>query len=199
MYILLKQKEKMSQKFLQKIGYYSVYEEETPRGVKYIADSGKTIYLERYKKYIINKNRDIKEFKTLLKLKEYVQKKLKKKTKEKEKKLDKLPKSLYLVVIKEEKSNLFFVKVGFTTKRFIMRRFSKIYGYEGYTLETILRRIDTPDAEKLESIIKMRLNKKRSIKKYRPLLESFSGYSECYCFSNLEEIVQIFDSVTNKS
>ena len=51
----------MSQKFLQKIGYYSVYEEETPRGVKYIADSGKTIYLERYKKYIINKNRDIKE------------------------------------------------------------------------------------------------------------------------------------------
>ena len=189
----------MSQKFLQKIGYYSVYEKETPRGVKYIADSGKTIYLERYKKYVINKNRDIKEFKTLSKLKEYVQKKLKKKTKEKEKKLDKLPKSLYLVVIKEEKSNLFFVKVGFTTKRFIMRRFSKIYGYEGYTLETILRRIDTPDAEKLESMIKMRLNKKRSIKKYRPLLESFSGYSECYSFSNLEEIVQIFDSVTNKS
>ena len=102
-------------------------------------------------------------------------------------------------MIKEEKSNLFFVKVGFTTKRFIMRRFSKIYGYEGDTLETILRRIDTPDAEKLESMIKMRLNKKRSIKKYRPLLESFSGYSECYSFSNLEEIVQIFDLVTKKS
>ena len=103
------------------------------------------------------------------------------------------------MVIKEEKSNLFFVKVGFTTKRFIMRRFSKIYGYEGYTLETILRRVDTPDAEKLETMIKMKLNKKRSIKKYRPLLESFSGYSECYSFSNLEEIVQIFDLVTKKS
>lgn len=189
----------MSQKLICKIGYYSVYEEKTLKGVKYIADSGKTIYLERFKKYIINKNRDLKEFKTLEKLKEYVQKKLNKKTKEKQKKIDKLPKSLYLVVIKEEKSGEYFVKVGFTSKRFIMRRFSKVHGYEGYVLESILRRIDTPNAEKLESLIKDKLNKKRSIKKYRPLLESFSGYSECYNFSNLEEIVQIFDSITNQS
>ena len=143
----------MSQKLLFKIGYYSVYEEQTLKGKKYVADSGKTIYLERFKKYIINKNRDVKEFKTLEKLKEYVKKKLTKKTKEKQKKLDKLPKSLYLVLIKEEKSGNTFVKVGITSKRFIMRRFSKAYGYEGYILETILRRIDTPDAEKLEERI----------------------------------------------
>ena len=189
----------MSQKLLFKIGYYSVYEEQTLKGKKYVADSGKTIYLERFKKYIINKNRDVKEFKTLEKLKEYVKKKLTKKTKEKQKKLDKLPKSLYLVLIKEEKSGNTFVKVGITSKRFIMRRFSKAYGYEGYILETILRRIDTPDAEKLEERIKDKLNKKRSVKKYRPLLESFSGYSECYDFSGLEEIVSIFDTLTNKS
>ena len=62
----------------------------------------------------------------------------------KKKKLDKLPKSLYLVLLKEEKSGNIFVKVGITSKKYIMRRFSKKYGYEGYTLEKILRRIDTP-------------------------------------------------------
>ena len=31
-----------------------------------------------------------------------------------------------------------------------------------------------------ETDIKEKLNKKRSVKKYRPLLESFSGYSECF-------------------
>ena len=50
----------MSKELLQKIGYYSVYVEKTIKGTKYIADSGKTIYLARFKKYIINPNRDLK-------------------------------------------------------------------------------------------------------------------------------------------
>lgn len=189
----------MSDKLLFKIGYYSIYEHKTPKGVKYIADSGKTIYIDRLKKYIINPNRDLKEFKTLEKLRDYVQSKLNKKSKEKEKKLSKIPKSLYLVLIKEESTNKTFVKVGITSKRFIMRRFSKAYGYEGYVVESILRRIDTPDAEKLESEIKDKLNKKRSVKKYRPILESFSGYSECFDYLCLNDIVQIFDSVSSKT
>jgi hypothetical protein len=77
-----------------------------------------------------------------------------------------------------------------------MRRFSKAYGYDGYVVESILRRIDTPNAEKLESDIKDTLNKKRSVKKYRPILESFSGYSECYNYLCLEDIITIFDSLT---
>jgi DNA-binding Lrp family transcriptional regulator len=79
-----------------------------------------------------------------------------------------------------------------------MRRFSKAYGYEGYVVDTILRRIDTPDAEKLEEEIKDKLNKKRSVKKYRPLLESFSGYSECFNILGLDEIVKVFDGCVNK-
>lgn len=189
----------MSQKLLYKIGYYSVYEEKTIKGVKYVADSGKTIYIDRLKKYIINQNRDLKEFKTLEKLREYVQSKLNKKSKEKEKKLSKIPKSLYLVLIKEESTSKTFVKVGITSKRFIMRRFSKAYGYEGYILESILRRIDTPDAEKLEDEIKEKLNKKKSVKKYRPILESFSGYSECFDLLSKEDIITIFDNCVNKS
>ena len=122
-----------------------------------------------------------------------------KKIKDKKKKIDKLPKSLYLVLIKEESTDKTFVKVGITSKRFIMRRFSKAYGYEGYVVETILRRIDDVDAEKLESQIKDKLNKKRSVKKYRPILESFSGYSECFDFLCLEEVVKIFDECVNKS
>lgn len=186
----------MSDKVIFKIGYYSVLEKKTTKGVKYVADSGKTIYLERFKKYIINPNRDVKEFTSLDKLKEYVQKKLNKKTKEKEKKLSKIPKSLYLVLIKEESTGKTFVKVGITSKRFIMRRFSKVYGYEGYSLDTILRRIDTPDAERLEEEIKDKLNKKRSVKKYRPILESFSGYSECFNILSKDEIIKIFDDIT---
>jgi hypothetical protein len=189
----------MSKELICKIGYYSVYSEKTTKGIKYIADSGKTIYLARFKKYIINTNRDLKEFRTLDGLKKYVQGKLKVKTKEREKKLSKIPKSLYLVLIKEESSGKTFVKVGITSKRFIMRRFSKAYGYEGYVVETILRRIDTPNAEKLESDIKDKLNKKRSVKKYRPLLESFSGYSECFDYKCLEDIIEIFDTLTKVS
>jgi hypothetical protein len=188
----------MSQEPILKVGYYSIYEILTTRGKKYKVDSGKTIYLQRFKKYIINPYRDEKEFASLDKAKEYIKGKLSKKTKEKKKKIDKLPKCLYLVLIKEESTDRTFVKVGITSKRFIMRRFSKAYGYDGYTLESILRRIDSPDAEKLESEIKDKLNKKRSVKKYRPVLESFSGYSECFNILGLDDIVRIFDDCVNK-
>ena len=184
----------MSDKLLLKIGYYSIFESGPVNNKKYIVDSGKTIYIERFKKYVFNSNRDVKEFKTLDKAKSYVKLKLEKKTKDRNKKLEKLPKSLYLVLIKEESSGKTFVKVGITSKKFIMRRFSKAYGYEGYVVESILRRIDTPYAEKLESEIKEKLNKKRSVKKYRPLLESFSGYSECFDYLSLDDILVIFDN-----
>ncbi len=186
----------MAKELLMKIGYYSIYMDKTPRNTKYIVDSGKTIYVARFKKVIINPYRDVKEFKSLDKAKEYVNLKLVKKSQDKKKKIDKLPKSLYLVLIKEESTNKTFVKVGITSKKFIMRRFSKAYGYEGYVVESILRRIDTPNAEKLESDIKDKLNKKRSVKKYRPILESFSGYSECFDYLCLDEIIHIFDSLT---
>ena len=188
----------MAQELLFKMGYYSIYVVKSSKSTKYVVDSGKTIYIDRLKKYIINPYRDIKEFKTLEKAKEYVGLKLIQKTKQKEKKLKSLPKSLYLILIKEESTGKTFVKVGFTSKRFIMRRFSKAYGYERYTIESILRRVDAPDAEKLESEIKEKLNKKRSVKKYRPVLESFSGYSECFNLLCLDEIISIFDSCVNK-
>ena len=186
----------MSQKLLLKIGYYSIFEIKTLKGVKYQVDSGKTIFIERFKKVVANPYRDVKEFRTLDRAKDYVNLKLVKKSQDKKKKISKLPKSLYLVLIKEESTGRTFVKVGITSKRFIMRRFSKAYGYEGYVIESILRRIDTPDAEKLESDIKDKLNKKRSVKKYRPVLESFSGYSECFDYLCLEDIINIFDTLT---
>ena len=101
-----------------------------------------------------------------------------------------------MVLLKEEKSGKTFVKVGITSKRFIMRRFSKKYGYEGYTLESILRRLDTPLAERLEGSIKLTLKKKRSVKSYRPLLENFGGYTECYEYGSLETILKVFDLAT---
>jgi nitrogenase molybdenum-iron protein alpha/beta subunit len=185
----------MSQELLLKIGYYTIYIEKTVKGTKYVVDSGKTLYVARFKKYIVNPYRDVKEFKSLDKAKEYVNLKLVKKTQDKKKKLDSLPKSLYLVLIKEEGTGITFVKVGFTSKKFIMRRFSKVHGYDGYILETILRRIDTPHAEKLETEIKDKLNKKRSVKKYRPVLKSFSGYSECFDYVCLDDIIKIFDEL----
>ena len=188
----------MSQEPILKVGYYSIYEILTTKGKKYKVDSGKTIYIQRFKKYIINPYRDEKEFTSLDKAKEYIKSKLKKKNKDRVQKISKLPKSLYLVLIKEESSGKTFVKVGITSKRFIVRRFSKAYGYEGYIVESILRRIDTPDAEKLESEIKEKLNKKRSVKKYRPLLENFSGYSECFDYNGLEDIIKIFDSLVSR-
>ncbi len=98
--------------------------------------------------------------------------------------------------MKEEKTGLIFVKVGITSKKFIMRRFSKDYGYVGYKLETILRRIDTPDAEKLEDKIKETLKKRVGVRKFKPLLENFSGYSECFSHDSLSEIISVFDRIT---
>ncbi len=186
-------------KSILKVGFYTIYEKITTKGKKYIADNGKIIYSTRFKKYFPNPNRDSKEFKTLDEAKEYAKKKITKYTKEKKKKIDKLPKSLYLIIMKEEKSGKDFVKVGITSKKFILRRFSKDYGYEGYQLQTILRRIDTKDAEKLEEQIKDKLNKKRGVKKFKPLLENFSGYSECFTYDSLSDIVLIFDSLTKNS
>ena len=187
------------EKELMKMGYYTIYQVTTKGKIKYKVDSGKTLYIARFKKYVVNPYRDIKEFSTLEKAKEYVGLKLVKKSQEKKKKIAKLPKSLYLVLIKEESSGKTFVKVGITSKRFIMRRFSKAYGYDGYVVDSILRRIDTPEAEKLEEEIKDKLNKKRSVKKYRPLMESFSGYSECFNILGLDDIIKIFDTCVNKS
>lgn len=179
------------------VGFYDINEIKDGLSINYEVDSGKYIYLERFKKYIVNQNRDVKNFKTLEKAKQYILTKLDKHKKNKDKKISKLPKSLYLVLIKEESTGKTFVKVGITSKRFIMRRFSKIHGYDGYTLESILRRVDTPDAERLESEIKDKLNKKRSVKKYRPILESFSGYSECFNYNSLDDIIKIFDDTTS--
>lgn len=189
----------MSEKKVDKIGFYTIYEVKTKLKTTYRVDSGKTIYIPRLRKKIMNPYRDIQEFASLSLAKNYIKSKLKTYEKKKEKRLEKIPKSLYLVLIKEESTGKTFVKVGITSKRFIIRRFSKIYGYEGYVVETILRRIDTSDAEKLEQDIKDKLNKKRSVKKYRPILESFSGYSECYDYDGLKDIIEIFDSITNKA
>jgi DNA-binding Lrp family transcriptional regulator len=179
-----------------KMGFYSFYEKKIGTKKKIVVDSGKLIYSQRFKKYLPNPYRDVKEFNTIDDAKTYVFKKLSKHTKDKQKKIKELPKSLYLILMKEESTGRTFVKVGITSKKFIMRRFSKDYGYVGYILETILRRIDTKDAEKLEEKIKDTLSKKRGVKKYRPLLENFSGYSECFSYDSLSEIVRVFDSLT---
>ena len=184
----------MSQKLLLKMGYYSIFLDELTK--KYKVDSGKTINLKSLNKVVINTNRDVKEFKELEDAKTYVKKKLDKSKKKKEKVLKKLPKSLYLILMKEESTGNTFVKVGITSKKFISRRFSKEYGYEGYEIEKILRKVETPFAAKYEKQIKDILNKKRTINKYRPILESFSGYSECYNVLNVIEIISIFDKVT---
>jgi hypothetical protein len=179
-----------------KIGFYSIHEKTTNNSKKYVVDNGKLIYSSKYKKYFPNPNRDVKEFNTIEDAKKYATKKVETYSKIKKKKLETVPKSLYLIIMKEEKSGKSFVKVGITSKRFILRRFSKSYGYEGYQIETILRRIDTKDAEKLESAIKEKLKKKRGVKKFKPLLENFSGYSECFSYESLNDIISIFDTLT---
>ena len=188
----------MSEDKLIKIGYYDIYRVISNTKTIYRVDSGKTIYIPNMRKYIPNSNRDIQEFPTIEKAKTYIKIKMDESKKKKEKKINKIPKSLYLILIKEESTDKLFVKVGITSKRFIVRRFSKMYGYEGYIVNTILRRIDTPDAEILESEIKDKLNKKGSVKKYRPILESFSGYSECFDYSCLNEIIEIFDKCSKR-
>ncbi len=184
------------EKLLVKKGYYNIYEVTNRGKKKYKVDSGKTLFVAKFNKYIPNPYRDIKEFNTLSQAKKYVESKLSKSKNLKKKKLDKLPKSLYLVLLKEKKTGVTFVKVGITSKKFIMRRFSKKYGYEGYSLEKILRRIDTPNAERLEESIKLTLKKKRSVKSYRPLLENFGGYTECYNYDCIDTIIRVFDTAT---
>jgi DNA-binding Lrp family transcriptional regulator len=181
-----------------KMGFYSFYEKKSGTKKIYTVDSGKLLYSQRFKKYLPNPYRDVKDFNSLEDAKTYVFKKLSKHTKDKQKKIKELPKSLYLILMKEESTGNTFVKVGITSKKFIMRRFSKDYGYEGYALQTILRRIDTKDAEKLEEKIKDRLAKKRGVKKYRPLLENFSGYSECFSYDGLTHIIEVFDQLTKE-
>ena len=189
----------MKKEHVTKLGYYDIHKIINEKSIKYEVDSGQYLFVKRFNKYIVNPYRDKKTFTTLTKAKEYIKTKLGDQKKKKKEIIDKLPKSLYLILMKEEETNKTFVKVGITSKKFLMRRFSKQYGYKGYTIESILRRIDTPDAEKLEEEIKEKLNKKRSVKKYRPILESFSGYSECYDILAKDEIIIIFDSCVLKT
>lgn len=186
-------------KLVKQLGFYKIFEEKNANITKYTVDNGKILYSAKFKKNIANPYRDIKEFNNMKKAEDYVLEKLKKHKIKKEKKLSNIPKSLYLILIKESSTSTLFVKVGITSKKFIISRFSKQFGYDGYTVETILRRIDTPLAEELESKIKEKLNKSRLIKKYRPLLESFSGYSECYDYKMIESIIKIFDEITKNN
>lgn len=186
----------MSDDKVLKIGYYTITVVKINNKKIYRVDSGKIIYIPKLRRYQPNPYRDVKDFSTLEMAKSYIKIKLDKNKIRKEKIIKKLPKSLYLILIKEESTNKLFVKVGITSKRFIVKRFSKIYGYDGYIVDTILRRVDTLDAEELEKNIKDILNKKGSVKKYRPLLESFSGYSECFDYSGLDEIIKVFDTCT---
>lgn len=192
--IYIKKEIKMAEP-IDKIGYYSIY--KTRKG--YTADSGKLIYSKRFKKYYPNKSRDVKEFSTLSAAKEYAFKKLQGFKKKKAKILKTIPKSLYLIVMKEKSTGKIFVKVGITSKKYMLRRFSKEYGYEGYTIDTILRKIESKNAEKHETKIKQILAKKRTVKKYRPVQKKFSGYSECFSYDCLNEIVEVFDTVSKKS
>jgi hypothetical protein len=184
----------MEKKFIKKIGYFNINEIKKNGVTLYEVDSGKLLYVKKYKKYIPNPYRVIKEFKTINQAINFSKKNLEKQNKEKTKR--NIPKSLYLVILKEEKTDLLFVKVGITSKKFIISRFSKLFGYEGYVVETILRRIDTELAEELEQKILEKLKRRKTIKKYRPLLESFSGYSECFDYSCLKQIIEIFDGLT---
>jgi hypothetical protein len=189
----------MSNIFLYKKGFFSVFEITNNNKKVYQIDSGKTIYSEKYKKYYINKNRIIKEFKTIIDAEKYINKITTKTLKIKENKLKKIPKSLYLILMKEEVTGLTFVKVGITSKKLIRGRFSKQYGYIGYELLEILRRVNSEFSEKLEDKIKTILYKKITIKKYRPVLKKFSGYSECFNIDNLNEIINVFDNVVNET
>jgi hypothetical protein len=184
------------EKLLYKKGYYSIYQVVKKGQTTFKVDSGKTLFVKRFNKVIPNPYRDIKEFENIKDAEFYVGLKMVEGNQEKKKKLKELPKSLYLVLIKEEKSNRTFVKVGITSKKFIIRRFSKIYGYEGYTVESILRRIDSPKSEEIEAAIKDTLKKKRSVKNYRPKLKTFGGYSECYDFKCFKQITEVFDLKT---
>jgi hypothetical protein len=180
----------MSEKFPKKIGYFTV---DVKNG-KFIVDSGKTIYLEKFKKTVLNKNRILKEFNTYLGAEKFIKKLLLKNKKEKTEKSNKIVKSLYLVLLKEKTTDKVFVKVGFTSKKYIISRFSKRFGYEDYELVSIIRRVNIKDAEKYEKIIKDRI-KKNKVSRFKFLNEGFSGYSECFGYESYDRILNIFDSV----
>ena len=40
----------MSKELVEKVGYYSIYIEKTKNSSKYVVDSGKTIYIAKFKK-----------------------------------------------------------------------------------------------------------------------------------------------------
>ena len=117
----------MSKKHIKKIGYFDINEINKNNTTLYEVDSGKLLYVKKYKKYVPNPYRIIKEFKTLTQAINFSKKSLEKQNKEKRK--INVPKSVYLVILKEEKTNLLFVKVGITSKKFIINRFSKLFGY----------------------------------------------------------------------
>ena len=78
-----------------KVGFYEINKLTSGLSVSYEADSGKLIFVERFKKYMVNQNRDRKEFKTLEQAKQYAVIKLSKHNKKKEEKLKKLYKKLF--------------------------------------------------------------------------------------------------------
>lgn len=177
---------------INKIGCYEI-SKVIENGVEvFLVDNGKYIYSKRFKKFSLNKKHKIVKFKSLDDANDFANKKLKTFIKKKTTKINKLPKSLYLVLLKEKKTGITFVKVGFTSKKFINRRFSTEHGYEDYELVKVLRKIESPKTVLLEEEIKKELNS-NNIKKYRPILESFSGYSECFDILNLKIIEAIFD------
>lgn len=189
----------MQEKLIQKVGYVSIYEIKGKTTTKYKIDSGKTITIRRLNKTVINKNRVLKEYKTKDGAIKAAKRLVAASSLKRKRKLDKVTKSLYLVLIKEEKSKKTFVKVGITAKKYMSRRFSKEYGYEGYVVETVLRKIKSKNAAKMEKNIKVILNKKRSVHRYRPLLESFSGHTECFNYDGLQDIIKIFDAEVIKN
>lgn len=98
----------------------------------------------------------------------------------------------------KKKNKNIFVKVGVTTKKHVQKRFSKEYGYDGYSIKKILRKYKTTNKEalKIEKLILDKLKNKNTVQKYRPILENFSGYSECFSILSLNEIINIFDEIT---
>ena len=179
-------------KKLFKKGYYTLYQISSGKNKQFEIDSGKTIYLPKLKKTILNPYRDIKKFDKIEEATSYINKKLKQRRNKKEKKLKTLPTTVYLILIEEEKSKSTFVKVGITTKKYINRRFSKKYGYDGYKVTSILRKYKTTNrmAKKVEQQILNELKVRNNVQKFRPLLESFSGYSECFNIISLKRRYQ---------
>ena len=91
---------------IEKIGCYEIILENIKGKETYIVDSGKYVFLKRFNKFILNKKRIYKKFESLSEAKEFAKKKVKGFVKRKAKKIAKLPKSLYLVLLKEKKTKI---------------------------------------------------------------------------------------------